>query len=158
VAGAAERCSGCWSGLPGPAERSSITSSRWRAQSKLAERSPARERISLLGLDFEKQQIPREHDVILLSRVLMGMSPERARSLVGRCAEALSPSGALVVHEFDAATRVGALLSLDMLLHTGGAAHPRAELEDWLSGFGLELESARRVLPYTRAWIARKAG
>ena len=49
---------------------------------ELAARSPARERMALLGLDFEKSQIPREHDVILLSRVLMGMPPERARALL----------------------------------------------------------------------------
>ena len=124
---------------------------------ELAERSPARERMALLGLDFEKSEIPRGHDVILLSRVLMGMTPERARTLVERAAEALASGGALVVHEFDAGTRVGALLSLDMLLHTGGAAHSRAELEGWLADCGLALESAHRVLPYTRAWIARKA-
>jgi hypothetical protein len=124
---------------------------------ELTSRSPARERMELLGLDFEKCQIPREHDVIVLSRVLMGMNPQRARALVGRAVEALPEGGALVVHEFDAETRVGALLSLDMLLHTGGAAHPRAQLEGWLADGGLVLESARRVLPYTRAWIARKA-
>ncbi|MEX2207139.1 MAG: methyltransferase [Myxococcota bacterium] len=123
-----------------------------------ASRSPARERMELLGLDFEKRQIPREHDVIVLSRVLMGMTPERARALVERAAEALPEGGVLIVHEFDAQTRVGALLSLDMLLHTGGAAHPRAQLEGWLAESGLELESARRVLPYTRAWIARRNG
>jgi hypothetical protein len=123
---------------------------------ELASRSPARERMTLLGLDFEKGEIPRDHDVILLSRVLMGLAPERARSLVERAAGALPWGGALVVHEFDAETRV-ALLSLDMLLHTGGAAHPRPTLEGWLAGSGLALESARRVLPYTRAWVARKA-
>ncbi len=119
--------------------------------------SSARERITLLAMDFEKEEIPIGHDLVVLSRVLMGMTPERARSLVGRAALALECGGALVIHEFDATTRVGALLSLDMLLHTGGASHPRAELESWLAGCGLELESSRRLLPYTRAWIARKA-
>ena len=93
----------------------------------------------------------------MLSRVLMGMAPERARRLIERAAGALESGGALVVHEFDSETRVGALLSLDMLLHTGGAAHPRAELEAWLAGAGLALESSRRLLPYTRVSIARKA-
>jgi precorrin-6B methylase 2 len=120
-------------------------------------RSPARERIALLAQDFEKEGIPAGHDLIVLSRVLMGMAPERARRLIERAAGALEAGGALVVHEFDSETRVGALLSLDMLLHTGGAAHPRAELEAWLAGAGLLLESSRRLLPYTRVSIARKA-
>jgi cyclopropane fatty-acyl-phospholipid synthase-like methyltransferase len=124
--------------------------------SELAARSPACERMDLLGQDFEKVQIPREHDVIVLSRVLMGMAPERARALLQRVAEALPGGGRLVVHEFDAGTRVGALLSLDMLLNTGGAAHPRERLEGWLAESGLTLESARPLLPYTRVWIARR--
>lgn len=121
-----------------------------------AERSSARERLALLGLDFEKEAIPLGHDLIVLSRVLMGMSPERAAALVARAAEALPPGGALAVHDFDAATRVGALLSLDMLLNTGGGVHTRAELEGWLTKAGLALDSTRRLLPYTRLWIARK--
>ena len=96
--------------------------------------------------------------MIVLSRVLMGMAPERAAAQVQRAAEALPENGRLVVHEFDAETRVGALLSLDMLLNTGGATHPRAHIEGWLAQSGLRLESARRVLPYTRAWIARRSG
>lgn len=124
---------------------------------ELASSSEARARITLLGLDFEKGEIPPGHDLIVLSRVLMGMAPLRARAAVGRAADALEAGGALVVHEFDSGTRVGALLSLDMLLHTGGAVHPRAELEAWLEDCGLSLESSSRLLPYTRAWIARKS-
>jgi SAM-dependent methyltransferase len=121
-----------------------------------AERSPARERLTLLGVNFEKEEIPLGHDLIVLSRVLMGMTPERARALLRRAANALPTAGALVVHDFDAGSRVGALLSLDMLLNTGGGVHARAELETWLATSGLTLESTHRLLPYTRLWIARK--
>jgi hypothetical protein len=109
-----------------------------------------------VGLDFEKGEIPEGHDLIVISRVLMGMAPERAGALVRRAAAALLEGGALALHDFDAGTRVGALLSLDMLLNTGGAVHARAQIEDWLAASGLALESARRVLGYTRLWIARK--
>lgn len=118
--------------------------------------SPARERIALLASDFEKEEIPRDHDLIVLSRVLMGMAPERAQTLLRRVADSMPSGGALAVHDFDSTTRVGALLSLDMLLNTGGGVHARAELEGWLAGVGLALESTRRLLPYTRLWIARK--
>ena len=122
----------------------------------LAERSSARERLARVALDFEKAEIPGGHDLIVISRVLMGMAPERAGALVRRAAAALPEGGAIALHEFDAGTRVGALLSLDMLLNTGGAVHAPAQLEDWLATSGLVLESSRRLLGYTRVWIARK--
>lgn len=121
-----------------------------------ADRSPARTRLALVALDFEKEEIPGGHDLIVASRVLMGMAPERARALLSRAAAALPEGGVLALHDFDAGTRVGALLSLDMLLNTGGAVHAREQVEDWLAASGLALESSRRVLAYTRLWIARK--
>jgi SAM-dependent methyltransferase len=123
-----------------------------------AGRSSARERLAFVGLDFEKEEIPLGHDLIAISRVLMGMAPERAEALVRRAAAALPENGVLALHDFDAGTRVGALLSLDMLLNTGGAVHSRAQIERWLAASGLALESARRVLRYSRLWIARKRG
>jgi hypothetical protein len=92
----------------------------------------------------------------VLARVLMGWAPERAAALVRRAADALAPGGALVVHDFDSRSRVGALLSLDMLLNTGGNVHARSAVEEWLVTSGLTLESSRRLLPYTRSWIARR--
>lgn len=115
-------------------------------------------RIEVREFDFEADEIPRGHDLILISRVLMGLDPERARRLVRRCAEALAPGGTLAVHDYDPDTRVGSLLSLDMLLNTGGEAHPLYELRSWIDQAGLECAPTRSVLPYTYLCLATKPG
>jgi hypothetical protein len=112
--------------------------------------------VELSRLDFERDAIPPGHDLVLLSRILMGLPAERAARLVRACAEALAPGGALAVHDYAAGSRTGALLSLDMLLHTGGAVHRAEVIAGWLRGAGLAAEPARRVLPYTRLWIGSK--
>jgi SAM-dependent methyltransferase len=113
---------------------------------------PARERIELVELDLEKSALPRG-DAIVLSRVLMGLPPERARAVVARAAAALMPGGRLYVHDFEAGSRVGALLGLDMLLNSGGAVHSGLAIRKWLAEAGLDELEEDRVLPYTRVWI-----
>jgi len=125
------------------------------ARERLA-RDPARERIELLERDFEKAEIPPAA-AIVLSRVLMGFAPERARAAVLRAAAALAPGGHLWVHDFAADSRVGALLGLDMLLNTGGQVHRSAAICGWLEAAGLRELEERPILPYTRAWVGRKA-
>jgi SAM-dependent methyltransferase len=125
------------------------------ARARLA-RDPARARIELLELDFEKAPIPRG-DAIVLSRVLMGLAPERARALVARAAAALEPGGRLFVHDFALDTRVGALLGLDMLLNTGGEVHAGSAIREWLAAAGLSEIEERPVLPYTRMWVGTAA-
>jgi SAM-dependent methyltransferase len=114
----------------------------------------ARARIELLERDFETGEIPAG-DAIALSRVLMGFAPERARAAVLRAAAALPPGGRLYVHDFDAGSRVGALLGLDMLLNTGGQVHSARAIRGWLADAGLSELEERRLLPYTRLWIGR---
>jgi SAM-dependent methyltransferase len=126
------------------------------ARERLA-RDPARERIELVERDFEKDEIPAG-DAIALSRVLMGFAPERARAAVLRAAAALTPGGRLYVHDFDAGSRVGALLGLDMLLNTGGQVHASAAIRGWLEEAGLRELEERALLPYTRLWSGRSAG
>lgn len=127
--------------------------------------APARERIKERGLEsrieilarnFESGELPEGHDLIVLSRTLMGLPPERARTLVRRAARGLSPAGTLAIHDYAAESRVGALLSLDMLLNTGGAVHPSARQRSWLEEAGLVELRCERVLPYTRLWTGRK--
>ena len=114
-------------------------------------------RVALFARDFEKDSLPGQFDAVVLSRVLMGYGPERARAAVRKAACAVAPGGRLYVHDFERGSRVGALLGLDMLLNTGGEAHSGAALEAWLAQAGLALESAERLLPYTRLWVARRA-
>jgi precorrin-6B methylase 2 len=125
------------------------------ARRRLAQ-APEAARIELCALDFEQALPPGKADAIVLSRVLMGLPGERAQALIARAAAALAAGGGLYVHDFDAATRVGALLSLDMLLNTGGEVHPADRIVDWLAKAGLELEPVRSILSSTRLWTGRR--
>lgn len=123
---------------------------------ELAGEHAAGERLTLLELDFERAELPGGHDLILLSRVLMGLPAARARALVVRAAQALEPGGHLAIHDYDPTSRVGAVLSVDMLLHCGSAVHASRAIHDWLADAGLESAGDGRVLPYTRCWIGAK--
>ncbi len=125
------------------------------ARERLA-RSGLTGRTQVLALDFERDPIPAGYDLILLSRVLMGLREEAAAALVRSCAAALEPGGALAVHDYDARSRVGALLSLDMLLVTGGSVHASESVQRWIAESGLAPERPRSVLAYTRLWLGRK--
>jgi SAM-dependent methyltransferase len=114
-------------------------------------------RVYMAALDFERDPLPADQDLVILSRVLMGLAPDRARALVLRAAEALAPGGAVAVHDYDARSRVGALLSLDVLLQGGGQVHEAASIEGWLREGGLVCDRRWRVLPYTRLWLGRKS-
>lgn len=114
------------------------------------------DRVDLLALDIEKEAIPTGYDAVVLSRVLMGMTPTRARALVLRAGDALRPGACLCLHDFDSESYTGALLSLDMLLNTGGEVHPPSVVNGWLEECGLALEESRKLLPYTRYWIGTK--
>jgi SAM-dependent methyltransferase len=115
-------------------------------------------RVELRAADLEEDPLPAGADVLVLCRVLMGLSPPRARALIARCADALPPQGRLVVHDFTADSRVGALLSLDMLLHTGGEVPQAPQLREWLEEAGMHVE---RTLPgplsCMHTWIASRA-
>lgn len=72
-------------------------------------------------------------DVVLLSRILMGLSDAAALQLLQRAADILQADGRILIHEFrcDTAgknTKAAALLNIDMLLFTGGAVRTREEL------------------------------
>jgi len=114
------------------------------------------ERTEIVALDFDREPIPSGCDLILISRVLMGLAPERALDLIRRCAEALAPGGHLAIHDYTPHSRVGALLSLDMLLNTGGEVHGESSITSWLESATLEEIRCERVLKYTRLYVARK--
>jgi SAM-dependent methyltransferase len=114
------------------------------------------ERTEIVALDFDREPIPSGCDLILISRVLMGLAPERALDLIRRCAEALAPGGHLAIHDYTPHSRVGALLSLDMLLNTGGEVHGESSISSWLESAALEEIRCERVLKYTHLYVARK--
>jgi len=118
-------------------------------------------RIELVELDFERQLIDGgplalPFDVAVLSRVLMGFSPARARAAIGRIAERLSPGGVLMVHDFAEEVHVGGMLGLDMLLNTGGQVHAGDQIRGWMREAGLEDLDERPVLAQTRLWTGRR--
>jgi SAM-dependent methyltransferase len=123
---------------------------------ELAALHACRDRLTLVELDFERDPLPLGHDLIVLSRILMGLPEMRARLLLERVAEALEPGGYVLVHDYDATSRVGSVLSVDMLLHCGSKVHGRREVTGWFSEIGLELVSDERLLPYTRVYLGVK--
>ncbi len=122
----------------------------------LAADHPSRDRLSLLELDFERDELPRGQDLVLLSRVLMGLPDARARVLIERIAESLEPGGHLLVHDYDSTSRVGAVLSLDMLLHCGSRVHERDQIVRWMSESGFDLLEDQKLLPYTRIFLGAR--
>jgi SAM-dependent methyltransferase len=111
-------------------------------------------RVRVRGADFRTDPLDPTgagFDVVLLSRVLMGLDDRAAAALIERAAATLRPGGRVVVHEFrrgrGAGDRVGALLDLDMLLLTGGAVRRPDEIAALLARGGLHRVSERRLGP-----------
>lgn len=88
-------------------------------------------------------------DRVLLARVLMGLDDARAAQLLGRVRAVLRPGGVVDVVELrrgrGAAGRVAALLDVDMLLLTGGAVRPAAELRALLAAAELHPGAPRSL-------------
>jgi hypothetical protein len=126
-----------------------------QARQRIDQRGLSR-RVQLEPLDYERDPLPGTHDLVLLSRVLMGLPAERALALVERAAAAVAPGGSLAVHEYDPASRVGALLSLDVLQSSGGEVHAPEAIRGWIEEAGLVPEPAEDVLPYTRLLLGSR--
>lgn len=92
----------------------------------------------------------RGFDLVLVSRVVMGLSDEAARALLERVRGVLAPGGRLVLLEFGTgpggvADPVSALLGLDMLLLTGGRVRPLEPLLDLVRRAGYAAPEAQRL-------------
>lgn len=107
------------------------------------------ERIDFAGGDFFESELPGGYDVVWMSQVLHGESPENAAKLVARAARCLNPGGMLAIQDFvldddRAGPRHPALFSLNMLVGTaGGQSYSWSEITAMLLGAGAE--SVRRV-------------
>jgi SAM-dependent methyltransferase len=125
-----------------------------REASRALARQGLAERIAVRGENFLEAPLdPRGggYDLVLLSRVLMGLSDADASRLLLRVRDALRPGGRALLHEFrrgeGAAERVAALLDLDMLLLTGGELRSQAKLAALLEAAGLDAVSVRPFGP-----------
>ena len=117
-------------------------------------------RVDFVGGDFTVDPLPGGRDVVWLSQVLHGESPEMAAALVRKAGAALNPGGLLCIQEFmlqddKSGPEHAALFSLNMLVGTdGGQAYSLGELRAMMTDAGvsrieplpLDLPDSCRVL------------
>lgn len=109
------------------------------AAGKIAE-AGLTDRIETAGGDFF-EQLPKDHDVHLLSMILHDWDEAKDRPLLSRSFEALPSGGAVVISELlvnDEKTgpAPAALMSLNMLIETEGRNYTPAEYSAWLAEAG----------------------
>jgi hypothetical protein len=97
-------------------------------------------RIEIAGGNFF-EQLPKDHDVHLLSMILHDWDEAKNRALLCRSFEALESGGAVVISELlvnDEKTGPvpAALMSLNMLIETEGRNYTPAEYSAWLEEAG----------------------
>ncbi len=94
--------------------------------------------------DFEKGSLPEGHDIIMLTYVLQGLSPDRCEALLKGVYEALPKGGTVVVNEFlleegGTSPVFSSLFALNaFMLSNGGSLHTLDEISGWLSNVGFE--------------------
>jgi 2-polyprenyl-3-methyl-5-hydroxy-6-metoxy-1,4-benzoquinol methylase len=115
-----------------------------------AEEEGLRSSTTYLGGDLYELEWGKDHDVVLLSNVLHGYGPKDCQRLLSLAWEALHPGGLAIVHEFvpdherPTDNPVAALLGLEMLLTSRGAAHSTDQYERWLRQAGFSSFSSHR--------------
>ena len=98
-------------------------------------------RVGFVPLDMFRDAWPRGHDAILFGNILHDWDDARCRLLAGRAFRALSPGGAVVLHEMLLDDEGGgplavALFSLTMFAATRGRQRTGAELCSLLNSAG----------------------
>src|SRR5262249_33155194 len=112
------------------------------AESKIAAAGLSK-RVHTTGGDFfNDTSYPKDHDVILLSLIMHDWSEADDRAILHKCYDALPSGGAVIIAELlvndDKTGPVpGALMSLNMLIETGGGRnYTAAEYGAWLTDCG----------------------
>ncbi|MBF0514342.1 MAG: SAM-dependent methyltransferase [Desulfovibrionaceae bacterium] len=109
----------------------------------IAERFGVSGRVDFAAGDYLENDLPGGYDAAWLSQILHAESPERCLTILRKAAGALTPGGALFVHEFlldDAmdGPLFPALFSLNMLLQTrGGQSYSDGQVRSMLAEAGL---------------------
>ena len=110
-------------------------------------------RIALIPGDYRSDPVPGNYDVIFLSNIIHGESPETNAALMKKLALNLNPAGQIfikdhILDETRAHPSVGAIFSLLMLLTTdGGRCYSFAEIKNWLELAGLKHVRQIDLLP-----------
>ncbi len=101
-------------------------------------------RIDFQDGDYTKMGIQGKYDVVWLSHILHGESPEMCRDIIRKAVSALEPGGMIIVHEFILNDSMDgplfpALFSLNMLLGTdGGRSYSESQIANMLSEAGVK--------------------
>ena len=110
---------------------------------KIAKRLNARKRLSYLALNFMKDVLPGQYDVVWYSNVLHIYSAEENRALFRRVHAALVPGGRLIIQDAFLQDPQGlypqevSLFAVSMLLFTErGNTYSRRETVEWLREAG----------------------
>jgi SAM-dependent methyltransferase len=99
-------------------------------------------RVTLVPGDFEKDELPKGHDLAWLSAIIHQNGPEQNEALFGRIFRALVPGGRLLVRDHvmepdRTRPRAGALFAVNMLVGTsGGGTYTFAEIRTGLERAG----------------------
>lgn len=101
------------------------------------------DRCELISGDMFADSLPTGADRILLSNILHDWDVPECSQIVNRCAQALTPSGQLMIHDvflYDAldGPLPIALYSASLFSFTEGRAYSAAEYRGWLEACGLE--------------------
>ena len=101
-------------------------------------------RIDFQEGNFLETQIEGTYDVVWISHILHGDSPEDCKRIVKKAARVLEPGGMMIIHDFILNNEKDgplfpALFSLNMLLGTqGGQAYSEDEIEEMMRLAGME--------------------
>ena len=98
-------------------------------------------------------------DAIVLARVLHDWPDDDAIRILRNARESLAPGGRLYVVEMvrEAGSFAGALLSLHLLLSTGGRERTRADFEALLARAGLRLIEVRALAAVSDVLVVEAA-
>ncbi|WP_432755087.1 methyltransferase [Pseudomonas sp. WMBT8] len=114
--------------------------------------------VNFLPHDIVLGKLPIEADCIVISRLLMGFDETEAKQILANICHGLVHNGVLVINEFDTDTKVGALMSLDMLVNCGARVYGRDQLAKLLDELGFEIVSEQATTVFTRALSAKRKG
>ena len=107
------------------------------------------DRINFISGDFVNDDIPGKYDVVWLSHILHGESPQNCHKMLQKALLVLEPGGMIIIHEFILNnTKDGplhpALFSLNMLLGArGGQSYSEGDLVDMLKQ--LDVKQIKRI-------------
>jgi len=110
------------------------------AKRKIAEAGLSAQIATVSG-DFFTEELPRGSDTILLSMILHDWGPNKNRTILRKCFDALPPGGAIIISELmmdddKCGPPPAALMSMMMIIAAEGRNYTWTEYEEWLRETG----------------------